>query len=597
MIFYKVSPSSLSPALLLRILALLLLTLGQNVCLAAGNTKVTASLSDPSVAPGESTTLILSIENGGGLTEIPNLKATGLRIEFRGQSFQTRIENFSATQSLDLTYEVSGDAAGTYTIPATPVPTENGIFHTPPLQLVVQSGTQSRSNAATSLAEISFPKTSAYLGESIPAEIRLLVDSRIRWEPESRPNLEGEGFTRFKMPSPTVEKTLRDGISYDVLIFRTVITPSKAGKLSIGPCEIRFRAESQQNRSRSPVDSLLGQFFAGTQVRSYSAKAPAVELDVKPLPVEGRPGDFSGAVGVFQMQAVASPSKVKLGDPITLQTTISGRGNFDRVNAPELERAQGWNVYPAKSDFQPEEELGMNGRKIFEQALIAESPQTRLPELRFSFFNPETQAYETLKSGLTPISIEGIVPPPQPVLAQSPDGPGSSKEPTPSQPVLLHGPKSDFGIPYATLAPPAWPRHLLWLQIPPALALALLWYRKSVRPSPARLARKKLLQELAQIESRLQEETSRAGFYSAAVRAIQIHAALKAQLPDNAIDLQILQAKFPARSFEAVLPIFDTRNELLYAGNQRPTSRDALQEKERESVLEKIQTFKSALAQ
>ncbi|MEY5010826.1 MAG: BatD like domain, partial [Verrucomicrobiota bacterium] len=174
MIFYKVSPSSLSPAILLRIVAMLLLTLGQNICLAAGNTKVTASLSDPSVAPGESTTLILSIENGGGLTEIPNLKATGLRIEFRGQSFQTRIENFSATQSLDLTYEVSGDAAGTYTIPATPVPTENGIFHTPPLQLVVQSGTQSRSNAATSLAEISFPKTSAYLGESIPAEIRLL---------------------------------------------------------------------------------------------------------------------------------------------------------------------------------------------------------------------------------------------------------------------------------------------------------------------------------------------------------------------------------------------------------------------------------------
>jgi hypothetical protein len=596
----KLSSGFLCPALLLRAVVVLLLTVGLSVGLAAGNTQVTATLSDPSVAPGESTTLILSIQNGGGLTEIPNIKATGLRIEFRGQSFQTRIENFSATQSLELTYEVSGDAEGTYTIPATPVPTENGIFHTPPLQLVVQPSTQSRSNSATSLAEISVLKTSAYLGESIPTEIRLLVDSRIRWEPESRPNLEGEGFTRLKMPNPTVEKIQRDGISYDVLIFRTVITPSKAGKLSVGPCEIRFRAESQQNRSRSPVDSLLGQFFAGTQVRSYSAKAPALELDVKTLPVEGRPSDFSGAVGVFQMQAVASPSKVKLGDPITLHTTISGRGNFDRVNAPELERAPGWNFYPPKSDFQAEEELAMSGRKIFEQALIAESPKTCLPELRFSFFNPETHAYETLKSGLTPISIEGVPgvaaatasPAPAPAGIDAATQPG----PSPAQSVPLLSPKSEFGLPFAALAPPAWPRHFLWFQIPPALALALLWHSKSGRPSPAKLTRKRLIQELAQIQCRLQEETNRAAFYSAAVRAIQIHAALKAQLPDTAIDLQTLQAAFSTGLLESILPIFDTRNELLYAGTQRLASQNAVQEKEREIVLDKIHSFQTSLA-
>ncbi len=569
----------------------------------AAEPKLTAVLAEPTVAVGESTTLVLSIQNGGGLAEIPNPKSNGLRIEFRGQSFQTRIENFTASQSIELTYEVSGDAPGTYTIPSTPVQTEKGVLQTPPIQLVVQAGTSAPSKAATSFAEISLQKNSAYIGESIITELKLYVDSRIRWEPETRPNLEGEGFTRLKLTTPTVEKTLRDGVTYDVLVFRIVLTPSKAGKLTIGPCEIRFRAESQQNRSRSPVDSLLGQFFASTQVRSYSSKASAIELEVKPLPVEGRPPDFSGAVGVFQLQAAASPSKVKLGDPITLQTTISGSGNFDRVNAPELQTTAGWNVYPAKSDFQPDEELGMTGRKLFEQALIPESPQTQLPELRFSFFNPETQSYETLKSGLTPIVVEGIPKPTpqtpnsslQPVTSSPAEPPTRSEPPIPGTQPLL-GPRSDFGLPSTALSPPILPKHFLWFQFPPALVLVLLWLKKSLKPSPSKLNRDRLLKEIHQIESQLQEETNRSSFYSLAVRAIQIQAALKARLSDTVIDLETLRQspQFPAAALSDLTQIFETRNELLYASSSQ--SQNSLSEKERELVLQKIQNFKTRCA-
>src|SRR5207244_11392551 len=80
-----------------------------------------------------------------------------------------------------------------------------------------------------------------------------------------------------------------------------------------------------------------------------NVKSDPVSLEVKALPA-GAPLTFSGAVGSFSMTAEANPKRVQIGDAITIKAAISGRGNFDRLHAPELSAAVGWHKDPTSSN-------------------------------------------------------------------------------------------------------------------------------------------------------------------------------------------------------------------------------------------------------
>ena len=101
------------------------------------------------------------------------------------------------------------------------------------------------------------------------------------------------------------------------------------------------RASAPRARSRSPFDlfdlddPFSDAFFSNPfaqfgERRDVQITSDPVALEVKPLPPNAPPS-FSGAIGIFTMATDAKPKSVQVGDPITVTTTISGRGNFDRV--------------------------------------------------------------------------------------------------------------------------------------------------------------------------------------------------------------------------------------------------------------------------
>jgi len=77
--------------------------------------------------------------------------------------------------------------------------------------------------------------------------------------------------------------------------------------------------------------------WARSTVRRTIA-SPSSELKVLPLPTQGQPKDFSGAVADFQVSSDISPARVAAGDPLTLRLHVSGVGNFDRVDSTLLDR-------------------------------------------------------------------------------------------------------------------------------------------------------------------------------------------------------------------------------------------------------------------
>ena len=93
--------------------------------------------------------------------------------------------------------------------------------------------------------------------------------------------------------------------------------------------------------------------------------------------------------------------------PSPSRTTISGRGNFDRVNAPVLEDERGWHKYPPSSKFKQDDEVGLSGTKTFEMVLSPNEKKQGLPLLAFSYFDPVKEQYVTLHSEPIPINVEG----------------------------------------------------------------------------------------------------------------------------------------------------------------------------------------------
>ena len=132
-------------------------------------------------------------------------------------------------------------------------------------------------------------------------------------------------------------------------LYQVAITPTKTGVLAVDPFRISLRFQSPQRGGRSSFfdDSLLlpgmDPFASRIQVL---ASSPPMQLDVRPLPTQGRPRDFSGAVGDFKLTATVDKNKVIANEDIVkLQLKIEGVGNagvVSKPNLPEIDGLQLW---------------------------------------------------------------------------------------------------------------------------------------------------------------------------------------------------------------------------------------------------------------
>jgi len=121
---------------------------------------------------------------------------------------------------------------------------------------------------------------------------------------------------------------------------------------------------------------------------------------VSPIPTEGRPADFMGAVGDYQFVFNASPTKVKIGDPVTVRMDINGTGNFNTVLMPKFESTSGFKTY------EPQVKTEEN-RKSFTQVMIPESDTvTQIPKATFVYFDPIARQFKSITQGPLAIQVD-----------------------------------------------------------------------------------------------------------------------------------------------------------------------------------------------
>ncbi len=598
---------SLAPIRLLRA-GLLALVIIFGAATQAADVSVKASLTRGITVIGEPVQYQIKISNAKRAGDPPDVAADGLGIRYLGPSSSAvmRLDQsgFHQEKTTIQVYEVTPEKNGTFTIPAIEMDVDGRRLKTEQVTLTVQpsSAEDETKPRAQGMAELIVPKTAAYVGEMIPVELRLYVDARVRWQAAGMPVIEGEGFTKQKIPEPRrPEQVVKNGREYDLLVFKTAITPGKAGKISIGPADIIYNAQVPRARRSGPRsmfdifdDDVFGDPFF-SQAQQIKVKAQAVELTVKPLPVAGKPPEFSGAVGNFQFSAGGSPNQVKMGDPVTMKLRVSGRGNFDRVEAPALRKSDGWRSYPPSSVFTKDasDDVGISGTKVFDMAVIPEERKTQMPSFAFSYFDPEGENYVTLTSEPAPLKVEGVkfvAPAPAPKTTEAANAPNATPQKTAPIASDILGPRYEAGE--RKSFQPLYERREFWLaQAVPLAVLLLLTGARLRRPPNSEAQRQAALRrEKAVLLSKLRGgELAHAEFFDTAARVMQIDTALVTGVESSGVDAAAARklAANDVATAEVIDDVFNARAEVLFAGGGH--GEGSLRSEDRNRVLAAVE--------
>jgi tetratricopeptide (TPR) repeat protein len=128
--------------------------------------------------------------------------------------------------------------------------------------------------------------------------------------------------------------------------------------------------------------------------RELFAVSPSCLVKINAVPVAGRPDTFTGGVGIFKITASAQPTKVRVGDPITVTVRVTGAGTLEEIGPPKLDGQPRWSDNFKIHDDPSPGRLDDDGKTFTFSVRPKHAEVQELPAIRLTFFNPKTKRYE-----------------------------------------------------------------------------------------------------------------------------------------------------------------------------------------------------------
>ena len=223
-------------------------------------------------------------------------------------------------------------------------------------------------------------QTTAYVNQQILLTFTFYRRVSLLQNPSYTPP-DTAGFWAVDLPT---DKDLREvtlsGIKYLAQDFKTALFPTTPGDFTIGAATLVVQTD--------PFSS------------PDTVKTNPLKIRVLPLPKEGKPDNFSGAVGNYQMDVSLKQDAIERGQPIQITTKVWGKGNVQTISEPISSLSGEFKKLSAsgKEDV-VKDNYGISGSKSFDIVLIPlKEGRFTLPPLEFSYFDPAKKEYRTLKS-------------------------------------------------------------------------------------------------------------------------------------------------------------------------------------------------------
>lgn len=348
----------------------------------------------------------------------------------RAQSTTIINGNMSSEKSWTYTYTLMAKTKGKYTIPAASIKVGSKTYKsnsatieilTPdkdaqqkqqrPGQSVPEttsSSTAKNINPNDAFIRAIFSKTKVKEQEAIVVTFRLYTVLEIVGVNDIVfPDFEGFVKEEFPMSKNTQYRLEKyNGKNYSTAdIQKFLLFPQRSGKLTIpsGKVELYFSLPVGQTRGfmGMPVtvyDEVLHKMTTRTET-----------IDVAALPSDGKPYEFSGAVGRdFGFFSTLSKKEVKANDALTLNLVINGVGNLKLIKDPVIEFPKEFEVYDPKVNNEVRiTESGLSGSRNIEYMFIPRYPgEYTIPPIKFSYYDTKDNKYHTITSSEYTVKVD-----------------------------------------------------------------------------------------------------------------------------------------------------------------------------------------------
>ncbi|MCU4188004.1 BatD family protein [Flavobacterium sp. HXWNR29] len=190
------------------------------------------------------------------------------------------------------------------------------------------------------------------------------------------------------------EKGKFNGKDYSMVVLRKVILyPLEAGAKKIEPFKIDIDAEVPTGRR-----DFFGQYEMTAIEKSLSTGMQTI--NVKPLPENGKPGGFTGAVGKFDFVVKPSKTSLKAGESLDLEVSVSGKGNLKLFTLPKPVVPSALEMYdPAHTENVQTPVTGMTGKISDKYTIIPQfKGKYTIKPMEFSYYDLVSKSYKTITS-------------------------------------------------------------------------------------------------------------------------------------------------------------------------------------------------------
>lgn len=467
---------------------------------------IEASVNPANVAVGDPVELTIAVTGASGGIKAPKLpELKGFRSYSQGHSEEFSFVNGRSTSRSVFTYVLVPSEEGVFIIDAIEVSINGKVFKTGNLKIDVGPSTATRpptSNAGKPIARVVPPSSrsmppdfmasqeifvrawadreEAYVNQPIYLTYTLYTRTSATFKGfEDEPETAGYWVEDFP-PNPQVSRQERNlgGYRYVIADVRQVaLFPTEAGMKRFNPGSLKVDAEIVRDASGgSPFtqSSFFGRRYNPgrliTEIHPRILETEPINFKIKPLPIEGKPADFSGAVGHFKIEASLDQAQVEEGHPVTLKLRVTGEGNLNTLDMPKPVKMDGFKSYDSSSGLNlNKERMTVEGEKTLETVLVPRrAGDYTFAAIPFSFFDPVKEQYVTLQTRPMTLKVtpapEGESPQPEPAAPSAP-APGPK---APSGPPGLEGirfVKANQGNISRLSAPPMTGRIFWLLQI------------------------------------------------------------------------------------------------------------------------------------
>ena len=356
--------------------------------------------------------LVFTINNEGDNFEPP--KFTGFKAEGpfinKGNQTSITIVNGKVTQKREIStqviYYLTPTKKGTFTIGSASIEFSETTYKSAPIKLTITDpiqmptypGQQNNANFGEGIHLVAELSTkNPYVSEPVSVVYKLYFEPRStvgNFRNFKAPKYDDFWSQYIDMKQLKAERGKYNGKDYSMVVLRKVILyPLEAGAKTIEPFKLELDAEVPTGRR-----DWFGEYEMRVIEKALSTGTQTI--NVKPLPENGKPEGFTGAVGKFDFKVVPSKTSLKAGESLDLEVSVSGKGNLKLFTLPKPIVPSALEMYdPSHSENVDTPLTGMTGKISDKYTII---PQFKgkyvIKPITFSYYDLATKSYKTITS-------------------------------------------------------------------------------------------------------------------------------------------------------------------------------------------------------